>query len=120
MTRSPKQRLERTAELIQRKLAQIIQQEVRDPRLPALITISAVEVSRDLSHAKVYFTLLSGDAVEVASILNAASKYLRTVLARSLEVRIIPELHFVYDESVEYGRRLSKLIDESDAGQPGE
>ncbi len=58
-------RLERVAEQIQRKLAQIIQQEIRDPRLPGLITISGVEVSKDLSHAKVYFTALSATTIQV-------------------------------------------------------
>lgn len=118
MTRSSK-RKDRVAELIQRKLAQLIQQEIRDPRLPAFITISGVETARDLSHAKVYFTILSGDPKETACILNAASKYLRTILARTLETRIVPDLHFVHDESIEYGRNLSRLIDESDAGHPG-
>lgn len=113
MTRSPKQRIERTAELIQRKLAQIIQQEIRDPRLTGLVTISAVEVSRDLSHAKIYFTVLSGDPQQATCILNAASKYLRTALARTLETRIVPDLHFVYDESIEYARRLNRLIDDN-------
>jgi ribosome-binding factor A len=100
------------SEMIQRKLSQIIREEVRDPRLPKLITISGVNVARDLGHAKVYFTVLQEDSDLVATILNQASGYLRTALARSSKQRTVPQLHFVYDTSVDYGRRLSRLIDE--------
>ncbi len=108
-------RLERVAEQIQRKLAQIVQQEIRDPRLPGLITLSGVEVSKDLSHAKIYFTALSAatepvEKKQAEEILNAAAGYLRTALARTLEARIIPQLHFIYDSSLEHGRHLSQLM----------
>lgn len=105
-------RTDRIAEMMQRKLAQIIQQEVKDPRLPAFITISAVKVAADLGHAKVYFTVFNDDVEQTAAILNAAASYLRSALARSVKLRTVPQLHFVYDESVEYGRRLTRLIDE--------
>ncbi|HGK6671905.1 TPA: 30S ribosome-binding factor RbfA [Legionella feeleii] len=106
-------RTDRVAEMMQRKLSQIIQQEIKDPRLPAFITISAVKVSADLGHAKVYFTVFNDDVKETAAILNAAASYLRSALARSVKLRTVPQLHFVYDESIEYGRRLSRLIDEA-------
>lgn len=105
-------RTDRVAEMMQRKLSQLIQQEVKDPRLPPFVTISAVKVSADLSHAKVYFTVFNNDVEQTASILNAAASYLRTALARSVKLRTVPQLHFVYDESIDYGRRLSRLIDE--------
>jgi ribosome-binding factor A len=105
-------RTDRIAEMMQRKLAQIIQQEIKDPRMPAFITISAVTVTRDLGHAKIYFTALNDEAKMADSILNAAASYLRSALARTLTMRTVPQLHFVYDESIEYGRRLSRLIDE--------
>jgi len=88
-----------------------------------LITISGVNVARDLGHAKIYFTVLEADSNLVATILNKASSYLRTALARSSKQRTVPQLHFVYDASVDYGRRLSRLIDavnppsESDASE---
>jgi ribosome-binding factor A len=104
-------RTDRIAEMIQRKLAQIIPQEVKDPRLKGLVTISAVKVAADLGHAKVYFTVFNEDKREAASILNAAASYLRTALARSITLRTVPQLHFIYDESIEYGERLSRLID---------
>lgn len=105
-------RTDRIAEMIQRKLAQIIPQEVKDPRLEGFVTISAVKVAADLSHAKIYFTVLDDNKVLAATILNAAASYLRSALARSITLRTVPQLHFIYDESIEYGQRLSRLIDE--------
>ena len=105
-------RTDRIAEMMQRKLAQIIRVEIKDPRLPSLITISAVHVTKDLGHAKVYFTAYNGDPVQTAVILNAAASYLRSALARTIDTRTVPMLHFVYDKSIEYGEHLSRLIDD--------
>lgn len=110
-------RTDRVAEMMQRKLSQIIQQEIKDPRLPAFVTISSVKVSGDLGHAKVYFTVLNSDVDLTASILNSAASYLRSALARSVKLRTVPQLHFVYDESIEYGRRLSRIIDEANPAE---
>jgi ribosome-binding factor A len=112
MSNSAYSKTDRIAEMIQRKLAEIIRTEINDPRLPSLITLSAVEVSRDLGHAKVYFTAFNGDPIQTALILNSASSYLRTALTRTIKTHTVPQLHFVYDKSIEYGERLSKLIDE--------
>ena len=98
--------------MMQRKLAQIIQQEVKDPRLPSFITISAVTVTRDLGHAKIYFTALNDEAGMADTILNASASYLRSALARTLTLRTVPQLHFIHDKSIEYGRHLSRLIDQ--------
>jgi ribosome-binding factor A len=108
-------RTDRIAEMIQRKLAQIIPQEVKDPRLKGFVTISAVKVTADLAHAKVYFTVLDEDKVLAASVLNSASSYLRSALARSITLRTVPQLRFIYDESIEYGEHLSRLIDKANA-----
>lgn len=105
-------RTDRIAEIILRKLAQVIQQEITDPRLPSFITISAVKVTKDLGHAKVYFTAFNDDHEQTTAILNAAASYLRTTLAKAVTLRTVPQLHFIYDESIEYGKRLSRLIDE--------
>ncbi|HVT63070.1 MAG TPA: 30S ribosome-binding factor RbfA [Legionellaceae bacterium] len=105
-------RTDRIAQLMQRKLAMIIQKEIKDPRLPALITISAAEVSKDLGHAKIYFTVFNGSPSEVENILNTAAPYLRSILAKDLTLRTVPQLHFIHDKSIEYGSRLSRLIDE--------
>lgn len=105
-------RTDRIAEMMQRKLAQIITQEVKDPRLPSFITISAVTVTRDLGHAKIYFTAFNDETGQADVILNAAASYLRSALARTLTLRTVPQLHFIHDKSIEYGRHLSRLIDE--------
>lgn len=105
---------DRVAEQLQRKLAQIVQREIQDPRLPgALITISGFRMATDLSHAKVFFTIFNGDRKIALEVLNGASPHLRTLLARHSHLRTIPELHFVYDESLEYGQSLSRLIDKA-------
>lgn len=113
-------RSDRVAEMMQRKLMQLIQQEIKDPRLPSFITISGVKVAADLGHAKVYFTVFDDNVQQTKEILNAAAGYLRTALARSIKLRTVPQLHFVYDESIEYGKRLSRLIDEVNPDQDDE
>lgn len=113
-------RTDRIAQLMQRQLAQLIQQEVKDPRLPGLITVSAADVSKDLAHAKIYFTVFNGDPVVAAHILNTAASYLRSLLAKSSTLRTVPQLHFIHDKSIEYGARLSRLIDEVNADSKDE
>ena len=106
-------RATRLADQIQRDLADLIRLEVRDPRV-GLVTITTVEVTRDLSHAQVFVTSLAETAAaESVKALTHAAGFLRSRLAQSLRLRTIPELHFVYDASVERGVRLSKLIDEA-------
>jgi ribosome-binding factor A len=110
-------RAARIADQIQRDLSDLFRQELKDPRV-GLVTITAVEVSRDLSHAKVYVTSLTGAESTEQSVeaLQHAAGFLRSQLARTLNVRTVPQLHFVYDVSVERGVRLSNLIDEAVAG----
>lgn len=105
-------RTDRIAQLLQRRLALLIQTEIKDPRLQGLITVASAEVSRDLSHAKIYFTVFNGDPVVAQSILNTTASYLRSALAKELSLRTVPQLHFIYDKSIEYGARLSRLIDQ--------
>lgn len=106
-------RTSRVEGTIQRNLAEIIQHDFQDSRLKGLITLSQVVVSKDLSHAKVYFTVFNDDPNETEEILNASSAFLRSLLAKTLTTRIVPNLHFVYDSSVEYGQKLSRLIDQA-------
>ncbi len=107
-------RLGRIADQIQRELAELIRLELRDPRV-RLVTITGVELTRDQSHAKVWFTTL-GDPAEIAACgegLTRAAGFLRAGLAHRLSTRTVPELHFAYDESIERGARLSRLIDDA-------
>jgi len=103
----------RIADQVQRELAELIRLEVRDPRV-GLVTLTGVELSRDQSHAKVFFTVMGAeDAAE-----EAGRGFLRSALAHRLTIRKVPELHFEFDSSVERGVRLSRLIDEAVAPPP--
>jgi len=112
-------RLGRIADQIQKDLAELIRTEIKDPRV-GMITLTGVEITGDHHHAKIFFTTLGGAqaAATVADGLEHASGFLRSSLAKGLKLRIVPELHFVYDESVERGIRLSKLIDDAIESQP--
>jgi ribosome-binding factor A len=107
----------RIADQIQRELAELIREEVRDPRVQ-MLTLTGVELSRDQSHAKVFFTVLGTpeQAEACGQGLGRSAGFLRAGLAHRLTTRKVPELHFVFDESVERGVRLSRLIDEAVAG----
>ena len=109
----------RIADQIQRSLAELIRLEVRDPRV-GLVTLTGVELSGDQSHAKVFFTVLGAehDAEAPARGLANAAGFLRSALAHQLTIRKVPELHFEFDESVERGVRLARLIDEAVAPRP--
>ena len=107
-------RSERVSEQIRRDLADLLQFEVKDPRV-RLVSLTAVEVSQDYAHAKVYFTsLATGTAVgETLAGLRAAAGFLRRELGKRIRLHSLPELHFEYDESIARGANLSRLIDEA-------
>lgn len=112
-------RSRRIAEQIQRELSEIIRLELKDPRV-GMITLTDVEVTPDYEHAKIFFTRL-GDAADNASVTRAlqhAGGFLRSELAHRMRLRIVPQLQFEYDESVERGVRLSNLIDEAVGNKP--
>jgi ribosome-binding factor A len=104
-------RSRRVEEQILRLLAELVRREVKDPRV-GLVTFTAVEVSKDLSHAKVYFLPFDPqrDAAEVGEALAAASGFLRSLLRKQLTMRHVPTLHFVADESIDRAAKLSALI----------
>jgi len=127
----PTPRLQRVADLIQRELANLIQLEIDDPRI-GMVSVTGVDVSRDLAHARVYVTVLNSAAGEGEAVgkepageldkleieeniraLNKAAGYLRSLLARRLRLRTTPKLQFYFDGSVSRGNRLSSLIDEA-------
>ena len=109
----------RIADQIQRELAEAIRLELRDPRV-RLVTLTAIELSRDQSHAKVFFTVLGSEAeaLETLEGLQRAAGFLRSSLAHRLSTRTVPDLHFEYDVSIERGVRLTRLIDEAVKPQP--
>ena len=104
-------RSERVGTAIQRSLSELIPQ-LKDPRL-GLVTVQEARVSRDLSVAKVYFTVMNGDPEETCELLQQAAGHLRHELGRSSALRTVPELRFVFDTSIEYGNRLQSLIEKA-------
>lgn len=104
-------RADRVAQQLQKDIAELIRAELDHPRA-SLITITDVEVTRDYSHAKVFYTFLGEETAreEIADKLEAAKGFLRSQLARGFKLFKMPELHFVYDVSVEQGVHLDQLI----------
>ncbi len=104
-------RSQRVAEQIRRELADLLQFEVKDPQA-SKATLTEVEVTNDLAHAKVYF-VVHEDAAATTAALGKVAGFLRSQLSKRLLMRTVPQLHFVYDESLDRGIRLSQLIDQA-------
>ena len=106
--------IERVNSLIRREISELIQRQVKDPRLDAFVTVTAVATSPDLKYAKVFVSCISGKQEEqkILSVLTAASGFLRKELARNLKLRRIPELSFHWDDSIEHGDRILRLLDQ--------
>jgi len=99
----------RVADQIQRDLTELIARELKDPRV-GLVTLNAVEVTPDYAHAKVYFSLLTGDPEEATEGLNAAAGFLRNGLFKRLQIHTVPTLHFVFDRTIERASDMNALI----------
>ncbi|MCG6199859.1 30S ribosome-binding factor RbfA [Psychromonas antarctica] len=105
-------RTSRVSQQIQKELARILQQEVKDPRI-GMVTISGVDVTRDLAYAKVFVTFLTiGEQTNDESLegLNAAAGYIRRLLGKAMRLRIVPEVRFCFDETLTEGLRISELV----------
>jgi len=108
-------RSERVAQMVNRHLAVILRSQVKDPRVSEL-TITDVEVTKDLRQAKVFVTSLQDEEVDIEGTMDAvdrASGYLRRTLAREIDLRHCPTLIFVYDNSIAHGAKMSALIDKA-------
>ena len=99
----------RVADQIQRDLSELIARELKDPRV-GLVTLHAVEVTADYAHAKVFFSVLGGDAQQAAEGLNAAAGFLRNGLFKRLQIHTVPTLHFVFDRTIEKASDMNALI----------
>jgi len=108
------QRAQRVGDQIQKELADLLRNEVKDPRV-GQVTVTSVEVSSDLSHATIHFTHLAGreHADEAVQALSRTAGFLRTALSHRISLYSLPQLHFVYDDSIEAGMKLSQLIDDA-------
>ena len=107
--RSTPNRSYRIADQIQRDLAELIARELKDPRV-GLITLSAVEITPDYAHARVYFSVLTGDAGQTQDALNHAAGHLRNLLFKRLHIHTVPTLHFIFDRSTERAADMNALI----------
>jgi ribosome-binding factor A len=106
-------RIERVNSLIRQELSELLQLQVKDPRLEGFIAITEVDTSGDMKHAKVFVSQYGADVdrKKVLSGLHSASGFFRSELSKSLKMRYVPELHFQWDDSIAHGDEMSRLID---------
>lgn len=113
-------RSDRVGEQIRRELADLLMFEVKDPRV-SMVTITEVEVTGDLAHAKIFYSAPVQEnpegLAELQKGLEKSSGFLRSQLGKRLTVRTVPQLHFVYDTSIDHGMKISRLIEEALAPQ---
>ena len=107
--KAPTNRSYKVADQIQRDLAELIQRELKDPRV-GMVTLQGVEVTPDYAHAKVYFSVLTGDPEQTEEALNHAAGHLRNGLFKRLQIHTVPTLHFVYDRTQERAADMNALI----------
>jgi ribosome-binding factor A len=109
-------RVDKVADLLKKEIALSIQNEIRDPRV-GMASVTGVKVSKDLAHANVFVTMMGKsseqEAADGIAALNKASGYLRTLLAKTISLRTIPKLKFIFDDSLARGEYLTGLIDEA-------
>lgn len=107
----------KVADFIRDEVAQILQHEMRDPRVGTFVSVNDVRVSKDLSYADIYVSSLQvnddADKAELVSVLNGAAGFFRSTLAKRHKMRTTPKPRFHYDELIESGPRLEKLIDQA-------
>ena len=112
MAKAPKHRNQRVADQIQRDLAQIIPPEIRDSSM-GLVTLQSVELTPDMAHAKVYYSVLGADPEIAARIFKEKAGLLHSILFKRLHIHTVPTLHFFHDQSIERGIEMSRLIDQA-------
>lgn len=105
-------RSQRVSQQVQKEIAQILQREIRDPRI-GMVTVSGVEVSRDLAYAKVFVTFFTiGDQTPETALeaLIESTSYIRSLLGKAMRLRITPAISFCFDQSLTEGMRISNLV----------
>ncbi|MBI4304674.1 MAG: 30S ribosome-binding factor RbfA [Chloroflexi bacterium] len=110
-------RVERLNSLFRQEISELLRRQVKDPRLGNFVTVTEVSISSDLKHARVFVSSLSGqkDKEEILGALTSASGFIRRELANHVKLRSIPELTFQWDESLERGDRILRLLDQLSA-----
>ena len=107
-------RIDKISEEVKREVSRIIQTDVKDPRLPMMVSVTGAKVTKDLKYATIYVSVLGDDTQKENAILalKSASGFIRHELGQNVQLRALPELVFKLDDSIEHGFYISKLIDE--------
>ena len=103
-------KIDRLSNMFVEEISKILHQEIKDRDIN-FVTVTEARITNDLSFAKIYITTLDDDRNKVLKALNKASGYIRTILCDRVKIRKMPELHFVYDESIEYGKKIEDIIE---------
>ena len=103
-------KIDRLNNMFVEEISKIIHEEIKDKEID-FVTITDARVTNDLSFAKIYITTLNNDRKKVLNALNKASGFIRSLLCDRIEIRKMPEIHFVYDESIEYGKKIEDIIE---------
>lgn len=108
-------RTDRISEEVKKELSELIQNHIKDPRLPDFVSVTAVRVTKDLRYAKVYVSVLGDEDKKKAALaaLNSAAGFIRHEIGQRIKLRLTPEFNFILDDSIEKGMYLRKLIDET-------
>ena len=103
-------KIDRLNNMFIEEISKIIHEEIKDKDI-GFVTITDAKITNDLSFAKIYITSLDDNREKVLSALNKASSFIRTMLCDRVKIRKMPEIHFVYDESIEYGKKIEDIIE---------
>ena len=108
-------RINRISEEMKKEISSIIQNELKDPRLPKMVSVITVDVAKDLRHAKVFVSVLGNDEEKKGTIdaLKSAAGFIRREVSHRMQVRYTPEIHFELDNSIERGAYITKLINDT-------
>lgn len=98
------------------EISKIIHEEIKDKNI-GFVTVTDARITNDLSYAKVYITTLDNDRDKVLNTLNKASSFIRTLLCDRVKMRKMPEIHFLYDDSIEYGKKIEDIIERINNGK---
>lgn len=104
------ERTDRIAEEIKKVISDMIQNELKDPRVKGLISVTKTLITKDLKYCKIYISVLGADKNEVLEGIKSGAGYMRKELGNRIEIRILPELNFILDDSLEYGAHIDQVI----------
>lgn len=103
-------KIDRLNNMFVEEISKIIHEEIKDKDI-GFVTITDAKITNDLSFAKIYITSLDDNREKVLNALNKASSFIRTMLCDRVKIRKMPEIHFVYDDSIEYGKKIEDIIE---------